>query len=54
MVVEENLYVIVKAGILWCSLIYYECRVRGSPHKKGSENRRSGDRRRGERESGGY
>lgn len=33
MVLRENLCVIVRSGIRWCSLIYYECRVKGSPHK---------------------
>lgn len=45
MVQEENLCVIVRTGILWCSLIYCECRVRGSARNrlKGSVNRRRGE-----------
>lgn len=37
MVLEENLRVIVRTSILWCSLIYYECRVRGSHHNRQGE-----------------
>lgn len=31
---RENLCVIVRTGILRCSLIYCECRARGSPHNQ--------------------
>lgn len=32
MVMEENLYVIVKAGAVLCSLVYCGARARGSTH----------------------
>lgn len=34
MVLQENLCVIVRTSTLWCSLICYECRVRGSPYNR--------------------